>query len=175
MAYRAELTGYITSPTCSPTPVLQAELDLPDAGWTGLRVSMETVAASWTGRQTISAAYVERALPRYLPAVPVTPVVPRWSTAHGDLHWASLTLDGPVLLDWEGWGLAPAGYDVALLAAHTLLAPATERRLRVDGPAAAGKTSFGHELTEHGRRRPSIRRRRAVPAGRRRRLRGGRR
>ncbi|WP_156056627.1 hypothetical protein [Streptosporangium roseum] len=67
VAYRAELTGSITSPACSPTPVPQAEPDLPDAWWTGLRARVETVAASRTGRQTISAAYVERALPATCP------------------------------------------------------------------------------------------------------------
>ncbi|MGW3189865.1 phosphotransferase [Streptomyces ardesiacus] len=61
-------------------------------------------------------------------AVPTAP--PSWSTAHGDLHWANLT--GPELgvLDWEGWGTAPAGYDAALLHAYSLGMPETSERVR---------------------------------------------
>ena len=33
------------------------------------------------------------------------------------------------ILDWEGWGLAPAGYDAATLYCHSLLVPAVARRV----------------------------------------------
>lgn len=59
------------------------------------------------------------------------PTVPRaWSIAHGDLHWANLV--GPELgiLDWEGWGLAPAGYDAALLHTYSIGMPQTAERVR---------------------------------------------
>ncbi len=38
-----------------------------------------------------------------------------WTCAHGDLHWANLTAPHLCLLDWEAWGMAPAGYDPAVL------------------------------------------------------------
>ncbi|MGH3885275.1 MAG: hypothetical protein ACRDSZ_01695 [Pseudonocardiaceae bacterium] len=57
------------------------------------------------------------------------PTVTTWSTAHGDLQWANLTAPAPYLLDWEGWGIAPAGYDAATLYCYSLLAPNTARRV----------------------------------------------
>ncbi|MFH8407183.1 phosphotransferase [Streptomyces sp. NPDC018019] len=58
------------------------------------------------------------------------PQITEWATAHGDLHFANLTADGPVILDWEGWGIAPYGYDAALLYVYSLLVPATAARIK---------------------------------------------
>ncbi|MGV9942781.1 phosphotransferase [Streptomyces sp. NPDC003401] len=85
-----------------------------------------------TDRTAVRQAYLDRAMPKYLAfldgSVPTVPSA--WSTAHGDLHWANLT--GPELgiLDWEGWGTAPAGYDAALLYAYSLGMPETAERVR---------------------------------------------
>ncbi|GAA1600556.1 hypothetical protein GCM10009731_61750 [Streptomyces globosus] len=40
-----------------------------------------------------------------------------WSTAHGNLT------RGPHILDWEGWGRTPYGYDAATLYLCALLVP----------------------------------------------------
>ena len=58
------------------------------------------------------------------------PRVSRWTAAHTDLHWANLLAPGYVLVDWEGWGLAPAGYDAAYLFGHSLLVPEVAERVR---------------------------------------------
>ncbi|MFC4906653.1 hypothetical protein [Actinomadura gamaensis] len=42
---------------------------------------------------------------------------------HGDLRWTNLTTRTPFLLDWEFWGLAPAGTDAATLYCTSLLVP----------------------------------------------------
>jgi len=70
-------------------------------------------------------------------AVPAAPVAASsWTAAHADLHWANVLAPDCALVDWEGWGLAPAGYDAATLYVHSLLAPDTgERR---ESPPAAG-------------------------------------
>lgn len=51
-------------------------------------------------------------------------------TSHGDLHWANLTAPRLVILDWEQWGLAPYGYDIATLYCHSLLVPETAATIR---------------------------------------------
>src|SRR5262249_18638582 len=52
---------------------------------------------------------------------PVSTLSPMpWATAHGDLHFANLCAPNLHLLDWEGWGLAPAGYNAATLHSHSL-------------------------------------------------------
>lgn len=50
-------------------------------------------------------------------------------TAHGDLTWRNLTAPRLCLLDWENWGLAPAGFDAAFLIVRSLDDPALTRRL----------------------------------------------
>ncbi|WP_240796181.1 hypothetical protein [Streptomyces sp. RFCAC02] len=55
---------------------------------------------------------------------------PSWSTAHGDLNWANLCAPQLVILDWEGWGRAPTGYDAATLHSYSLLVPSVTRRIR---------------------------------------------
>ncbi|MFJ9855508.1 hypothetical protein [Streptomyces sp. NPDC101150] len=86
-----------------------------------------TASGSTTRRQ-----WIERALPQHA-GVPA-PVDIDWATAHGDCHFAILTTNGPTLLDFEGFGLAPAGYDSALLYAYSLLAPQTANRVRAEFP-----------------------------------------
>jgi len=129
-AYRAELTQFIDSPACSPSPVLREELELPDAWWTSLRADLGQLATVRTDRVAVRQEYADRSVPRFTghPA----PQVTEWVTVHGDLHLANLTRSGPVLLDWEGWGIGPAGYDAALLYAYSLLAPATAARIRAE-------------------------------------------
>ncbi|MGG2461549.1 hypothetical protein ACO0M4_17295 [Streptomyces sp. RGM 3693] len=41
------------------------------------------------------------------------------------------------LLDWEGFGLAPVGYDAAMLLAYSLLAPGFADRIRETFPVLA--------------------------------------
>ncbi|MFF3717074.1 aldo/keto reductase [Streptomyces prasinus] len=108
------------------------------ATWSGLSSGMFTVsdltalAEVRTDRMAVRQAYLDRAMPKYLAFLggPVPTAPPAWSTAHGDLHWANLA--GPELgiLDWEGWGAAPVGYDAALLHAYSTGAPETAERVR---------------------------------------------
>lgn len=50
--------------------------------------------------------------------------------AHGDLHWANLTAPELCLLDWELWGMAPAGYDPAVLYCASVLVPGIRDQVR---------------------------------------------
>lgn len=53
----------------------------------------------------------------------------RRTAAHADLHWANVT--APLLLmDWEGWGQAPEGFDAATLYACSLLQEDVATRVR---------------------------------------------
>jgi hypothetical protein len=56
-------------------------------------------------------------------------VVP-WTTAHCDLHWGNLTAPRLIILDWEMWGKAPAGYDAATLLCATLAYPDAAKGIR---------------------------------------------
>lgn len=132
LAWRAELTQHVDTPVCSPEPVLSHELDLPGSWWSSLRADLETIATTATDRVAVRRQWIDRAVPAHTgrPA----PVIEHWQTAHGDCHFANLTTSGPVLLDFEGFGLAPVGYDPAMLYTYSLLAPKTAARVRTEFP-----------------------------------------
>lgn len=54
---------------------------------------------------------------------------PRWEAAHGDLNWSNLTAPEFMMLDWESYCLAPAGYDAGRLLAFTVLDDGLTARL----------------------------------------------
>lgn len=142
-AYRAELTAFIDSPACASDPVLNGELELPETWWKSLHNDLETIAATPTERVAVRRQWIDRALP-HCAGVPA-PAEIDWATAHGDCHFANLTVAGPTLLDFEGFGLAPVGYDPALLYAYSLLAPRTADRIRAEFPildSPAGHTAL---------------------------------
>ncbi|GAA2494919.1 hypothetical protein GCM10023100_01620 [Actinocorallia cavernae] len=131
--YRAELSQYVPEPVCSPSPVLSPHMVVPpEAWWKSLRADLDAVAESPTDRVAVRQEWADRNVPVFLnrPA----PRITEWETAHGDLHPANLTTGTPYLLDWEGFGRAPAGYDPAMLLAYSMLAPEFSARVRETFP-----------------------------------------
>ncbi|MFI1701510.1 hypothetical protein ACH419_36925 [Streptomyces bobili] len=130
-AYRAELSARVDQPVLSDDPVLQRDLQLPDSWWQDLAGTLEKVAAVDTDRIAVRQQYMDRAIPEFL-GIPA-PAVTRWTAAHSDLHWANVT--APLrILDWEGWGRAPEGFDAATLYAYTLLQENIAARVRTAFP-----------------------------------------
>lgn len=128
-AVRAELTTFVDGYPCSPTPELQVPVELPETWWNELRSSLAALAATRTERIHLRQADITRRLAVFFGDRPGDPTIDRWTAAHADLHWANLIAPHCVLVDWEGWGLAPAGYDAASLYVHSLLAPAIAERV----------------------------------------------
>ncbi|MBO2465999.1 phosphotransferase [Actinomadura violacea] len=132
-AYRAELSTYIAAPVCSPSPDLTEHITLPDAWWARLQRATSAVAttpAPHNRPRVITQDYIHRTIPRYLGNVGIDTTVRRWTLAHGDLHWANLTSPELTILDWEGFGPAPHGFDAAHLYAYTLLVPELAAHVR---------------------------------------------
>ncbi|MFB7513179.1 hypothetical protein [Streptomyces sp. NPDC056144] len=142
LAYRAELTEYVpVPPVTRGTPALAQDVTLPDAWWSELRSALGTLATVPTDREAVRQSWIDRNLRRFLGIDPFP--IRDTTTGHADLHWANLTRAPLVLLDWEDWGRVPVGYDVGLLHAYSLSAPATAARVRHE---------FAHVLdTEAGR------------------------
>ncbi|MFF9643643.1 hypothetical protein [Kitasatospora aureofaciens] len=128
--YLAELYDKITAATITThEPILREAPDLDDAWWDDLSTALDAIATVPSDRVAVRQEYLDRAMPQYL-GIPIDTKVPAWTTAHGDLHWANLTSPTLTVLDWEGWGIAPAGYDAALLHAYSLLVPDTTAQVR---------------------------------------------
>ncbi|MER6471554.1 hypothetical protein [Streptomyces collinus] len=143
-AYRAELSLRVDRPVLSDDPILQHDLQLPHCWWQELAGTLEKVSAVDTDRVAVRQQYMDRAIPQFL-GIPA-PAVTCWTTAHSDVHWANLTK--PLrLLDWEGWGRAPEGFDAATLYAYTLLQPDTAARVRNVFPILGSPAGLAAEAT----------------------------
>jgi hypothetical protein len=91
-----------------------------------------------------SASGTDRAIPEFV-GIP-GPAVTCWTAAHSDLHWANVT--PPLrILDWEGWGRAPEGFDAATLYAYTLLQPDLAARVRDAFPVLGSPAGLAAEAT----------------------------
>jgi hypothetical protein len=112
--------------TVAPSPViangmmLRGTPDLTPTWWADLRRAVDTRATHSTERVCVASSGLRL---RLLAAfdVDIDPAKLEWTCAHGDLHWANLTAPHLTLLDWEAWGMAPAGYDAAVLYCASIL------------------------------------------------------
>jgi hypothetical protein len=121
--YLAELYDVVTEATITTdSPVLRTTPRLTSEWWLKLVIALNAISDVPTTRVALRKEYLVRAMPEYLGFMPRQEEVV-WTTAHGDLHWANLTAPELTVLDWEGWGLAPAGYDAAMLHTYSLLVP----------------------------------------------------
>ncbi|WP_428962201.1 phosphotransferase [Micromonospora fluostatini] len=124
-AYRSELYEYVADSTVAAPAVITAPPNLPAGWWRGVRAALEVIAAIRTTRVTIQPGFLAWAMPHYL-GVPASDYATLpWTPAHGDFHFANLCAPNLRILDWEGWGHAPAGYDAAMLHSYSLLTPET--------------------------------------------------
>ncbi|MGQ4266586.1 phosphotransferase [Nocardiopsis changdeensis] len=132
LVFQAHLWERLEGEALSQTPDLDIPISVTDQWWNDLRTALDRLhrLPVPTGRQVMTQDYIDR-IPRFIPALQGRDLtVERWETSHGDLHWANLTADPLQIIDWEGWGSAPAGYDAAVLHAYSLTEPATAVRVR---------------------------------------------
>jgi len=125
---RAEVMTLVTDRVCSKTQELRTELDLSPQWWSDLRSAQNALSEHKTRRTVTSQEAVTRRLLAFFGSS-VDPLVTRWTTAHGDLNWSNLTAPRLVILDWESFGIAPAGYDAATLYVLSLLMPETAKKV----------------------------------------------
>lgn len=127
--YRAELYERVTTWPASPTAALTTTPDLPSTWWRAVRTALHDIAQVPTDRFSVHQPFLQRAMPQFL-GTPIDTTPPSWSTAHGDFHWANLCAPELHIFDWEGWGLAPTGYDAAVLHSYSLLIPSVAACIR---------------------------------------------
>ncbi|MEU6300764.1 hypothetical protein [Streptomyces erythrochromogenes] len=122
--YRAELYAYAPDPIVSPRPVLDEDPGLPNHCWKETTAALDALAdvPPPADREAVREEYLRRVIPRFTGHQADAAIT--WSTAHGDLPYGNVTR-GPHILDWEGWGRAPYGYDAATLHVYALLTPET--------------------------------------------------
>ncbi len=126
---RAELMTVAPSPVIANDMVLSFTPDLAPTWWSELRRALDTLVRHSTERVCVAGGALRLRLLAVF-GVDIDPGEVEWSCAHGDLHWANLTSPHLCLLDWEAWGMAPAGYDAAVLYCASILQPAVTDDVR---------------------------------------------
>ncbi|MGI5506448.1 aminoglycoside phosphotransferase [Lentzea sp. CA-135723] len=135
---RAELMTLAPGRPCSVTPEIRQTFELPDGWWQQLR---ESLAAIQKQPERTRVHLTQDTITRRAAVFfgdRVDPTITNWAPAHTDLHWANLLAPECVLVDWEGWGIAPAGFDAATLHVYSLLQP---------GMAAKVEAELGDQLS----------------------------
>lgn len=133
-SYKASLLTLANSPSVSPTPHITTTIQLPETWWEDLQQTLLILESHSTPRVNVRQELITRRI-RELIDVDIDSEVQNWTTAHGDVHWANLTAPEFGLLDWEGWGVAPAGLDAAYLLCFSLHQPEVAREVasRLEG------------------------------------------
>lgn len=134
---RAELMTLVHGTPCSDTPELRQPIEPTTSWWDELHASLRALSEAPTQRTHLRQDDVTKRLAVFFGERPGKVTVSRWAAAHTDLHWANLRAPQCVLVDWEGWGLAPVGYDAACLYVHSLLHPDVAARVYAE---------FGNQL-----------------------------
>jgi hypothetical protein len=131
--WRADETDYISDPPIKAGGILATEPQLSEQWWATFNASLDALAAHTTTRiatlslELITQERLTAAIYRVFPDVDTT--ITEWTTAHADLGWANLTAPTCYFLDWEDWGVAPRGWDAAMLWSQSLAVPALADRV----------------------------------------------
>ncbi|MFE5860193.1 hypothetical protein ACFQ77_06475 [Streptomyces virginiae] len=124
-ARRAELYAYAPDPMVSPRSVLDADPGLPERWWKEMTSALDALndVPPPTDREAVREEFLRRVHPpvhrppgrrRHLDYCPRRPPVRQHHP-------------GPLILDWEGWGRAPYGYDAATVYVYALPTPVLDR------------------------------------------------
>lgn len=127
---RAEVMTYLPGVPCSSTDVLRLPVALPDSWWEDLALALVHLSTVDTTR--FSSAPNRRAgrvRQVFGDAVADELTPQRWETVHGDLHWNNVYAPEFAIIDWEFWGLGPAGTDAATLYLFALPMPDVAHRV----------------------------------------------
>lgn len=124
---RVELLTRMPGRACSSTATPTPGLTIPATWWAELRATLERLQRAPTTRVLTDQASLTARVHEVLgPDIPGDCVlIERWQTVHGDLHWANLLRDPFGIVDWESWGVGPAGTDAATLYLYSLTDAAT--------------------------------------------------
>lgn len=126
---RGEVSTFVADTAISTGMIPTAKPSLSEQWLTDLDQALQALSAHPVPDSGVDASYVNDGIRAFFGIEIDIASVP-WTTAHCDLHWGNLTAPRLVILDWEIWGRAPAGYDAASLLCATLTYPDTAQRIQ---------------------------------------------
>jgi hypothetical protein len=143
LRYRAVQTSLAGSPAVELTPLAGMNAArVTDAWIEEFKRSVHRLGTTNTDRFRFHPDAVEAHV-KYWFGAEAPYAAEQFSVAHGDAHWGNLTYPNLMFLDWELWGLAPRGFDLAYLVTFSctdsLLAQRLEAAFEEELTTKAGK------------------------------------
>ncbi|ACU37179.1 hypothetical protein [Actinosynnema mirum] len=132
VVWRADEGDLVASKAVHATGVIDGDPGLSPTWWKDLAESLRALQAVNTERTAVTQEHISRRINQVFAGEELSTHVDEWQTAHADLHLGNLTAPDCVLLDWESWGQAPRGLDVATLWGHSLLVPEVASRVQAE-------------------------------------------
>src|SRR5262249_47653373 len=90
--------------------------------WNDLKTSITALQTKTSDRVHVTEEGLARRLKDRF-GIKLNSGFPFWQIAHCDLHWGNLTAPELSIIDWEWWGRAPYGFDVATLYVYSVAHP----------------------------------------------------
>ncbi len=130
VTWRALQMTLAPSPTIETTPWSGARAHALTDDWISrFRSAIGTVSRLHCKRQLVTPDDMATLIrSRFGDDIPIA--ANEWRMAFGETHWANVTAPDLMLLDWERWGLAPRGYDAAMLIGFSVADVSLKRRLQ---------------------------------------------
>jgi hypothetical protein len=123
--WRADETELVRAAPIKPGGILTVDPQLPPSWWATWSSSLDALAAAKTTRMAtlhttpISQDRISAGIHAVFDDA-IDTTISEWKPAHADFAWSNLTGPKCWILDWEDWGMAPAGLDAAMLWSHSL-------------------------------------------------------
>ncbi|WP_026425250.1 hypothetical protein [Actinokineospora inagensis] len=130
VVWRADESELVQAAAVAGTGVLTDDPGLSDEWWDDLRNSLGHLAKHETRRVVMGQEHLGKRIAEVFGASGADTTITEWVTAHGDMHWGNVTAPQCYILDWESWGVAPRGYDAAILWGHSLPVPGVANRIQ---------------------------------------------
>ncbi len=128
VVWRADEMTLVPDPAISKRADVAEDPGLPDQWWDDLRSALASLAGHPTDRVAMGQEHLSRRI-REVYGNGIDTEVTDWACAHGDLGYANVCGPRLALLDWESWGMAPAGWDAACLWSASLAVPELAERV----------------------------------------------
>ncbi|MEV6670506.1 aminoglycoside phosphotransferase [Streptomyces sp. NPDC051162] len=123
VVWRADEMTLVPSASISQQADLPQDAQLSERWWSDLYTALDNLAGHSTTRVCVTQDHLSARV-REIYGATLDTTVTEWTCAHGDLGYANVCGPTLAILDWEEWGLAPAGWDAACLWSASLTVPA---------------------------------------------------
>ncbi|MDX3224529.1 aminoglycoside phosphotransferase [Streptomyces sp. ME19-01-6] len=129
VVWRADEMTLVEDGALSATGDITTDPGLPEQWWADLQTALTNLAAHSTDRVSMGQTHLTRRIHEVY-GNEIDTTITNWACAHGDLGYANLCGPDLSIIDWESWGMGPAGWDAACLWSASLAVPTLAERVQ---------------------------------------------